>query len=298
MARRRQSSGTTAAVASSTNGAARPRQQTKVPLPANVTHLEASTAEPHPPPAPARRQSSRNLSSHASTNPNANPDVVDGITALRASPDGVGIAGVDDSALKPGGDASSGEVVGTAPTDATPAAPNAITENGSIDVPAEAHGQSQGAADKRTRKPKNQQRTSQTLAPASETAAPGVTEQYPSKNKRKRGANEHVKVDSAAADNGTITNAVSAAATASAGPAVDKDVGVTVDPEAEEDAAVECEDEVKEALSRPPPVNSNYLPLPWKGRIGYVRALPCYPRSAPYANIASIGLPEHIPTQR
>lgn len=28
--------------------------------------------------------------------------------------------------------------------------------------------------------------------------------------------------------------------------------------------------EIKEALSRPPPVNSEYLPLPWQGRLGYV----------------------------
>lgn len=41
------------------------------------------------------------------------------------------------------------------------------------------------------------------------------------------------------------------------------------DPEAEgeEEAG---EEEVQEALSRPPPVNSDYLPLPWKGRLGYV----------------------------
>ena len=36
--------------------------------------------------------------------------------------------------------------------------------------------------------------------------------------------------------------------------------------EAEEDAAPE---ELQEALARPPPVNSSYLPLPWKGRLGY-----------------------------
>ena len=31
------------------------------------------------------------------------------------------------------------------------------------------------------------------------------------------------------------------------------------------------EEEIKAALSRPPPVNSDYLPLPWNGRLGYVR---------------------------
>ena len=33
------------------------------------------------------------------------------------------------------------------------------------------------------------------------------------------------------------------------------------------------EEEIQAALSRPPPVNSDYLPLPWKGRIGYVSSL-------------------------
>ncbi|KAK4637597.1 UV-damage endonuclease [Fulvia fulva] len=40
------------------------------------------------------------------------------------------------------------------------------------------------------------------------------------------------------------------------------------DPEADEDEEAD-EEEVKEALTRPPPVNSDYLPLPWKGRLGY-----------------------------
>ncbi|KAL4891557.1 UV-endonuclease UvdE-domain-containing protein [Aspergillus ambiguus] len=41
-----------------------------------------------------------------------------------------------------------------------------------------------------------------------------------------------------------------------------------LDPESDEDVPVEAE-ELQEALSRPPPVNSSYLPLPWKGRLGY-----------------------------
>ncbi|KKZ68369.1 hypothetical protein EMCG_05955 [[Emmonsia] crescens] len=40
------------------------------------------------------------------------------------------------------------------------------------------------------------------------------------------------------------------------------------DPETNADIPADV-DEVKEALSRPPPVNSSYLPLPWKGRLGY-----------------------------
>ena len=41
------------------------------------------------------------------------------------------------------------------------------------------------------------------------------------------------------------------------------------DPEADEDVEAD-EEEIKEASRRPPPVNSDYLPLPWKGRLGYV----------------------------
>lgn len=42
-----------------------------------------------------------------------------------------------------------------------------------------------------------------------------------------------------------------------------------LDPEAEGDEEAD-EEEIEAALSRPPPVNSDYLPLPWKGRLGYV----------------------------
>jgi UV DNA damage endonuclease len=40
------------------------------------------------------------------------------------------------------------------------------------------------------------------------------------------------------------------------------------DPEADGEEGAD-EEEVKEALTRAPPVNSEYLPLPWKGRLGY-----------------------------
>lgn len=43
-----------------------------------------------------------------------------------------------------------------------------------------------------------------------------------------------------------------------------------LDPEADGDEEAD-EEEMQAALSRPPPVNSDYLPLPWKGRLGYVR---------------------------
>lgn len=51
------------------------------------------------------------------------------------------------------------------------------------------------------------------------------------------------------------------------------------DPEAESEEAAADPEELKEALSRPPPVNSSYLPLPWKGRLGYA-CLNTYLRNA------------------
>lgn len=62
-----------------------------------------------------------------------------------------------------------------------------------------------------------------------------------------------------------------------------------LDPEAD-DLEEADEEEIQAALSRPPPVNSDYLPLPWKGRIGYVGLLypdlryfahPCRPAYVP-----------------
>ncbi|KAL8850355.1 MAG: hypothetical protein Q9221_004675 [Calogaya cf. arnoldii] len=41
-----------------------------------------------------------------------------------------------------------------------------------------------------------------------------------------------------------------------------------LDPEADGEEEAD-EEEIKAALSRPPPVNSDILPLPWKGRLGY-----------------------------
>ncbi|KAF2172986.1 hypothetical protein M409DRAFT_49486 [Zasmidium cellare ATCC 36951] len=57
-----------------------------------------------------------------------------------------------------------------------------------------------------------------------------------------------------------------AAATPAKKPKKEADGGF--DPEAGGEEEVN-EEEVKEALSRPPPVNSAYLPLPWTGRLGF-----------------------------
>lgn len=43
-----------------------------------------------------------------------------------------------------------------------------------------------------------------------------------------------------------------------------------VDPDGDEAAPAEDVDVMKREAGRPPPVNSDQLPLPWKGRLGYV----------------------------
>lgn len=42
------------------------------------------------------------------------------------------------------------------------------------------------------------------------------------------------------------------------------------DPDGDDAGAVEDIEIIKTEAGRPPPVNSDYLPLPWKGRLGYV----------------------------
>ncbi|KAL4806743.1 UV-endonuclease UvdE-domain-containing protein [Aspergillus unguis] len=64
-------------------------------------------------------------------------------------------------------------------------------------------------------------------------------------------------------DDGQSLNSVDADTTRSDGK-----LDSALDPESDDDVPVEAE-ELQEALARAPPVNSSYLPLPWKGRLGY-----------------------------
>lgn len=72
--------------------------------------------------------------------------------------------------------------------------------------------------------------------------------------------------DTSALDNGRNPSGVNGRGEISPGmPAQDG----SLDPESEEEVPVEA-DELQDALTRPPAVDSSYLPLPWKGRLGYV----------------------------
>lgn len=99
--------------------------------------------------------------------------------------------------------------------------------------------------------------------------------QAETKVKRKKATTpSHVKVEKEESK----MEPVSSKATNVAGPA---DPWLDGGPEGENGQEEECEDEAefKEALSRPPPVHSEYLPLPWKGRLGYA-CLNTYLRNA------------------
>jgi UV DNA damage endonuclease len=195
-------------------------RRTDVPLPSNVAK-------------PSRRQTTRGAKAEK-TDPNLNPDILDGVTALRASPDGHESAAPDavlESAVSNGTANEANSVSGAISKKKASSAP---TTNGDAPV---ANG----------------------VAPAANAA----------KNKRKKAGAQQIKVE----EEDTNTGAVNGVAGNVTAPAAS--TGVSGDPDDVDNLEAEDEDEaeVKEALSRPPPVNSEYLPLPWKGRLGYVCVL-------------------------
>lgn len=88
-------------------------------------------------------------------------------------------------------------------------------------------------------------------------APPNVDEDVPSKAPAGTGAKKRKKSAPAEQDDSQLK------------PNPVDDNGVVADPELAEEEGVTPE-ELWETSGRPPPVNSDYLPLPWKGRLGYV----------------------------
>jgi UV DNA damage endonuclease len=163
-------------------------RRSEVPLPSNAVGDA---------PKATRRQSSRGETA-ATTNPDLNPDVLDGVTALRASPD--------------------------AETHVDVHASNGVVKD--VDLATE----------------------------ATSEMAPTI-----SKSKQRKAGAIQVKVEPEESTIGAVNGAAKNI----------KSSGIDGDPEDGEELE-DDEVEIKEALSRPPPVNSEYLPLPWKGRLGYV----------------------------
>ena len=189
---------------------------------------------------PPRRQSSRGGA--AITNPNVNPELLDAPNALRASPDGHECA--DAKAHLHQHDIDIGNGVNGVNADA---AKPSTSQNATTEVKAAP------------------------LTGAESIDKDGATAAAPAagRAKGKKARATHVKTEVAeshvASANGVLQDSTAPA----------EEAGVTGDPEAEggEEGEETDEVELKEAMTRPPPVNSEYLPLPWKGRLGYVRPL-------------------------
>ncbi|OAL56501.1 UV-endonuclease UvdE [Pyrenochaeta sp. DS3sAY3a] len=188
-------------------------RRTDVPLPPQTTK-------------PARRQSARGGTA-ATTNPNQNPDIVDGVTARLASPDGHECTGSESHLTPP---AVNGSAATKTPSTGTGGEVVSNAPRARLD-----------------------------------TSAPTT------KSNKTKASVRHVTESNIGAVNSVQKNVTGPAAVG----------GDPVDPEAAEglDEGMEDEAEVRQALSRPPPVNSEYLPLPWKGRLGYA-CLNTYLRSA------------------
>jgi hypothetical protein len=193
---------------------------------------------------PPRRQASRRGNA-AITNPDLNPEVLDAPNALRASPDGHECAegeahlhqhNIDtDNAVNGINAASAKPSISQAATTEVKAVPTTSTEG---------------------------------IDEAGATSAMPAATQQTGRAKRKTAGAQHLKAE------GGDSNIVPADGVLGDVTAPADDAGVTGNPEADGvDGEEGDEVELKEALARPPPVNSEYLPLPWKGRLGYVRAL-------------------------
>lgn len=211
------------------------------------------------------------------TNPDENPAILDGKTALRASPDAEGKGEVMQVA----------KVIGK--------------ENaGMLDM--EAEREIKETPKKRTRAPaKKSAKQVKKEEPDSElsevdAATDGVVAKdftdEPDSKKAKKTPTKASRAAKKGADEIKAFIAEQAALKAATGTSeatnkkprgkaaakvkTEEDIDAAVmnrDPEADdpEDGEKEDVDTEKREAARPPPVNSDYLPLPWKGRLGYVR---------------------------
>lgn len=175
------------------------------------------------------------------TNPDINPEVLDAPNALRASPDGHECTEAEAHLHQH--DINAGNAVnGVKAAIAKPStSQNATTETKTAPLTGTESTDNLGAA---------------AAVPATDST------------KRKKPGAAHVKTEVAESDTAPANGVLQS------GTAPAEDAGVTGDPEAEGAGGEETDEvEYKQAMSRPPPVNSEYLPLPWKGRLGYVRPL-------------------------
>lgn len=186
-----------------------------------------------PTPALARRTSTRGKKAKITTNPDQNPDIVDGKAALRASPD------ADETG-------ESLDVKKVVP----PITPLKAKGQATKLLPAKAEDSDSSLSDP----------PSQIPTPASKKPRRSPTK---SSIAAKKGSDE-IKIFKA-----------EQAAKKAVGKVKKEDDGDDEwdnrqDPDGDEQGPAEEVDVLKREAGRQPPVNSDYLPLPWKGRLGYV----------------------------
>ena len=238
-----------------------------------ATESPAVTTVPIPPPPPdlietarpplKRRASSRRSSQPAtgSTNPDQNANVLDAPSALRASPD----ADEKDERMdleQAGMDTEEQLKQGEEPPAQTPVAngkaaskKGAAKGKGAKAAKTEVNG---GEAEVAASGSKSKKQGANSKAePAVKTEVNGGDETAGAPGTKSKRKIAKVKAEPESPDATPKKEAAN----------VKKDPQF-LDPEAEGDEEAD-EEEIQAALSRPPPVNSDYLPLPWKGRLGY-----------------------------
>ncbi|CAL3968882.1 unnamed protein product [Diplocarpon coronariae] len=213
------------------------RKRISVAAATNAVPNNRSTEPPILPPTtvsrapPLKKRASRR--GKVDTNPDHNPEVVDGRYALRASPDAGEEGEVFDAAALAKPEAGTSEYVKT-----------------ECEVDTSAH-----------------LATAQTV---------------PAKTQRKSPTKSSVAAKKGS-DEIKAFRAEQAAAKAAAAKVKMEDEGdewdKRLDPDGDEEGPTEDAEVLKLEARRPPPVHSNYLPLPWKGRLGYA-CLNTYLRSS------------------
>jgi UV DNA damage endonuclease len=200
------------------------------PPPQNTPILPPSRSTSIKAPLPKRQASRRGK---VDTNPDINADIIDGKAALRASPD------ADEL-----GESVAIEKIKQGPP-ATPAERNVI---------------------------KLQSKEDDSGSPLSELESQTTTT---SPAKKKKSPTKSSIAAKKGSDEIKAFRVEQAAKKAAEQQKIKKEEGgdeweKRQDPDGDDAGPVEDIDIMKQEAGRPPPVNSDYLPLPWKGRLGYV----------------------------